>query len=1303
MVCFGNASLDDCNECTGGNTGKVANYLMDECGVCNGTNTTCTGCDGIPNSGLRNDACEECGGDGSTCTEIMATMPQTIASSQPIVWVIGAGLNGGSRTVCGLYDAESGDLVVNTTASERNLTHASCEFQPWENYTVGVYNLSVTIVHDNEMDVKTNNSLPVYYYSSQDLFLTNVIPAEVLKGDPPEYVTLNGSGFFDWKETVCYFGSQETRDVIYNNETHLECKVPSVSASTRFSVSLSMDGGLVKVGDTTLTVFANAPNVSEVRFSDTAGELLVDFDIDVEITSGVESCQLFLASETIVMLGVEPECFLLSTRELMIVLGYDANITTSDVLVFNDNVFKAHSEQYSRYLSGSFPVNAPATPLKPTPVITGPGTLSSCGNLTLSGLQSSGGGGRPLVFQWVLESPNSGPDVTAINSVLSGISNDDRVDLPGTVFDPDKVYEFKLKVATFLSPTSFEEITHSITKATEPVPALTLSSSIDLNEGEVFVSDGLSIKASAVVAPCVNNTKVDFSWSVTCTVSSAQQKVESSALFLATRNQAIVRIDQGVLTGGVTCTFNVTGSMNYNPNVKSMVSTDIKALPSPLEPAIFGGDRQIGRASGIIMLDAESLTLDPDQTTDPYACQWRCEVVSGGTGFCYSASERGRLIFGSISGCDTTVQSSEFEAGKSYKITADVSKGSRSASASVVLTVIEGAPPDVWLDVAFLKVKASDRVQLLGFYKTSVEPVKVEWTSSQEQGFSFVDLTGLNIITEYSADNDSFVQMILPANLLRPGSQYRFKLAVDDGSKEGVASVVVEVRTGPTSGSFSVQPTSVKALETVAMSAKQWITDSDAGPLRYAFGELIGEDICEIYRPPSSDPETREIISQGSGPNNILQLCVVVVDKFDSFAIATVNITSSPPDAADLTPDALDSLFEDAIEDKLQSGEADAAVGALIAIADTVLGSTDASAELKANISKKAQEVILNILDSTTIDKDSAAPLLTALVKTDATAAENSSGMAQAAVSILKGFENTPLTNDKAEDLMEWMGDLAGESLENDTSLKETVKDFFLAMANSLDEQLFLGDPPREVSKEGLGSIKVEYTTLQSAVVTSSKPGASSFNPGSSLSNLFKGPRKCGQGKTCSGTVLELLQFDRNLITENEDQANPDVEVDNSKVTSIELKDPVTKEPQSVTNLPDPLEVTFNKVSPPPDGKKFGCNFFDTEKQAWVQTDLTLEDIGNNTLVCKSNHLTTFAPSHDSLTNTSTAATTPTVEANPTEKEDKDMTGAIVGGVIGGLVLILVVVLGVWYCSKQKKKNSGRISPEDPLEPAPVD
>ena len=132
-----------------------------------------------------------------------------------------------------------------------------------------------------------------------------------------------------------------------------------------------MDGGLVQVGDTYLTVFASAPNVTGVKFSDTAGELLVDFDNDVEVTSGDESCELFFTSGTVVMLGDKPDCFLVSTRELVIVLGFGANITTNDSLVFNDNVLRAHGEQYSRFFSGSFPVNGPDTPLKPTPVITG--------------------------------------------------------------------------------------------------------------------------------------------------------------------------------------------------------------------------------------------------------------------------------------------------------------------------------------------------------------------------------------------------------------------------------------------------------------------------------------------------------------------------------------------------------------------------------------------------------------------------------------------------------------------------------------------------------------------------------------------------------------------------------------------------------------------------------------------------------------------------------------------------------------------------------------------------------------------
>lgn len=42
--------------------------LIDVCGVCLGDNTTCLGCDGVPNSGLKYDVCGTCGGDGSGCT-----------------------------------------------------------------------------------------------------------------------------------------------------------------------------------------------------------------------------------------------------------------------------------------------------------------------------------------------------------------------------------------------------------------------------------------------------------------------------------------------------------------------------------------------------------------------------------------------------------------------------------------------------------------------------------------------------------------------------------------------------------------------------------------------------------------------------------------------------------------------------------------------------------------------------------------------------------------------------------------------------------------------------------------------------------------------------------------------------------------------------------------------------------------------------------------------------------------------------------------------------------------------------------
>ncbi|XP_020629950.1 uncharacterized protein LOC110067023 [Orbicella faveolata] len=212
-------------------------------------------------------------------------------------------------------------------------------------------------------------------------------------------------------------------------------------------------------------------------------------------------------------------------------------------------------------------------------------------------------------------------------------------------------------------------------------------------------------------------------------------------------------------------------------------------------------------------------------------------------------------------------------------------------------------------------------------------------------GFAVVDLSGFTPFTIFNPGETSFVLLTLPEGLLIPGFKYRFKLTVYNGGEEGAASMDVEVRIGPTSGFFAVEPTSVKALDTVIMSAPQWTSEADAIPLQYAFGVLVDRDVCETFGVPSSDPDREQIIPQGSGPEYILPLCVVVSDKFDSFAIATVNITSSPPDVSDLIPVALENLLDDAVEAPLQSGDVDSALAALISIIDTVQDSSNTSGE----------------------------------------------------------------------------------------------------------------------------------------------------------------------------------------------------------------------------------------------------------------------------------------------------------------------------------------------------------------------
>ena len=150
----------------------------------------------------------------------------------------------------------------------------------------------------------------------------------------------------------------------------LAFQIPTVPASTQFSLSVSMDGGRRREGFVNLTVFAPAPSVTAAKFTDTAAEIVIYFEKEVEFT-GMASCSLFFDIANVTMLGQSPRCYLKTTQELEILLGTGATILVGQNLTFMDNVFKARGQLFSRYLNGSFPVGPPDIPLKPIPRITG--------------------------------------------------------------------------------------------------------------------------------------------------------------------------------------------------------------------------------------------------------------------------------------------------------------------------------------------------------------------------------------------------------------------------------------------------------------------------------------------------------------------------------------------------------------------------------------------------------------------------------------------------------------------------------------------------------------------------------------------------------------------------------------------------------------------------------------------------------------------------------------------------------------------------------------------------------------------
>ncbi|KAG5190178.1 REJ domain-containing protein, partial [Tribonema minus] len=367
-----------------------------------------------------------------------------------------------------------------------------------------------------------------------------------------------------------------------------------------------------------------------------------------------------------------------------------------------------------------------ANPLNPAPVVVGlsaPSLVGICDSISVSGDLTTGSGGRSLTYSWSLASysnidPVVTPNVTDASAFLAS-SNTSRITIPNSVLQEGTTYGINLTANNFLGSSASSVVT--VQKASSPVPGLTIDGPSAL---EVVRSNDLAIQMSATMPDIACKTGLDkvtamkFSWQET------SGNLASVAAFQTTNPRAL-RIPAGTFASGLTYIFKGTCMLGSFGN-SAMVTVTVKA--QALLARIAGGSRTVGTAQAVIM-DASS-SSDPDAEAGVMAFQWQCRTVFDTA--CTDVSSGAEVNLATLS--TTALAAGSLNVG-TYTFQVTVSKGSRSATASVLVTVVAGDPPKTAitpLTVTKVSPVMGNLVQIDGSVTSVWSDVSLAW--AQDSG-----------------------------------------------------------------------------------------------------------------------------------------------------------------------------------------------------------------------------------------------------------------------------------------------------------------------------------------------------------------------------------------------------------------------------------------------------------------------------------------------------------------------------------------------------------------------------------------
>lgn len=731
-----------------------------------------------------------------------------------------------------------------------NPTRVLCDALPAAS---GASNVTVEVTLNAGADGSiTSSGAQFVYYANPSL---TAVSQPTASADGGEDITLSGTGFVGLSSVDAAFASYlrvRFGTVVASAPTSFDDA--SVSVTTPYgsegasSITVSLNGQqwTQPEGVSIEYVGLHAPVIESATFAPNGNTIVVLFDLQPTNRGGmtsVGSCATVLDDATVATIRgtatTAPQCYWTSDIRLVAYLTIKTSAAPGMAVRTRAGVIAplatpaGDTPKYadsSYTIDADFPCGTDVDCLQPTLSLSGMTQVSACPNdvLQIDGTQASNGGIKPLTYQWRVD-PSVSDFAAELNVQLRTLDGAASKVLELSDIRGDK-WTFQVKVKSFLGRES-QLARWKVVRQPTPSPSLRMEAPAVLS---IKPSADRVITGTATTASCFSGVNgILFSWSLadsffTDTGVDALDQVPTelmTVLDAATTNQLL--IPGLMLKPGCTYTMRLNASMTSEPTAYSSEEVTLQVIDETLVVRTSITARTLSAESPLVIDASASYDPnDPDDATAPLTFVLTSVPEIAILESYYSTD--GRVI---------SFPGGAFAADTSYVLTVTASKGARSASTDVILTVVSDPVPVVDI-ISSLgdkhKINSNDRLQLFGS-ATEVDGNAGAFTYLWTADGPALDLFS-SLVTTTGA---TAANLVVRSNQLIAGATYAFMLQATDTTNgaSSVADISIVVNRAPFGGALESVPETGDALTTrFELEANGWTDDDpDDLPLTYRF------------------------------------------------------------------------------------------------------------------------------------------------------------------------------------------------------------------------------------------------------------------------------------------------------------------------------------------------------------------------------------------------------------------------------------------------------------------------------------